>query len=210
MRRQDEGGLGDVTLQDIADDYNFPIEFIYDVLCRWGVSPPIKLDDKLGDLVNGEQVGILPSDALWCKSDTSGVGCGAVSRTTGASEYFTLCDMTHLVRGVQITAFSFKQAAVPKQPVATAIPADPLLLMPSHVQQAFAVLEAMTSVDCATVHDFYLDETIEELAWALEVQLSDIFAVCGRRRFNLPLGADTHLTNEEYRFLLKVSAQLCY
>ncbi|KAG5192330.1 hypothetical protein JKP88DRAFT_191128 [Tribonema minus] len=120
---RDEGGLGDVTLADIADDYNFPVEFIYDVLCRWGVSPPIKLDDKLGSLVNGEQ--------------------------------------------------------------------------------AFAVVEALTSVDPATVHDFYLDDTIEELAWALDVPPADIFAVCGRRRFNLPLGAETHLTNEEYRFLLK-------
>lgn len=120
---KEEGGLCDSTLEDICYDYSFPVEFIVDVLCRWGVTPPIKLEDKLGDLVNGEQ--------------------------------------------------------------------------------AYAVVECLNSVDSAWVHDFYIEDTIEELAWELEVPLSDIFAVCGRQRLNLPMGTDTHLTKPEYRILLR-------
>jgi hypothetical protein len=121
--QQEEGGLGDETLENIAADYNFPIEFIYDVLCQWGVSPPIKADDKLGSLVNGEQ--------------------------------------------------------------------------------AFAVVEALTSVDSAILHEWYMGETLEGLAEELEVPLSEVFAIAGRNRFSLPMGAETHITNADYRVLLR-------
>ena len=120
---QDEGGLGDETLENIASDYNFPIDFLFDALCRWGVSPPIRPSDKLGALVNGEQ--------------------------------------------------------------------------------AFAIAELLNSVDPAEIHDFYLSETLEELVDELDVPLSDIFAIAGKERFSLPLGADTHITTEEYCVLLR-------
>mmetsp|Transcript_17936 Transcript_17936/g.26570 ORF Transcript_17936/g.26570 Transcript_17936/m.26570 type:complete len:277 (-) Transcript_17936:9-839(-) len=121
--KRDDGGLGSVKLKDISSDYDFPIEFILDVLCRWGVSPPINEDEKLGSLVNGEQ--------------------------------------------------------------------------------AFAIAEALTSIDPAIIHDFYLNESLEELSEQLDIPLSDIFLVCGKRRFSLPLGAETHLTMSDYNTLLK-------
>jgi len=56
-RRQREiGYLGDSTLREIAMDYSVPISYLADVLCMWGVLPPIQIDDvSLGDMVTGEQ-----------------------------------------------------------------------------------------------------------------------------------------------------------
>lgn len=53
--QREEGYLGDSTLQEIAQDYSIPISYIADVLCVWGVPPPIHIYDRLGDLVTGEQ-----------------------------------------------------------------------------------------------------------------------------------------------------------
>jgi hypothetical protein len=53
---EDEFGLGSASLQNICDDYGFPVEVLLDVLCRWGVEPPIDPGDKLGSLVDSEQV----------------------------------------------------------------------------------------------------------------------------------------------------------
>jgi hypothetical protein len=53
--QRESGYLGDSTLQEIAQDYSIPISYIADVLCVWGVSPPIHIHDRLGDLVTGEQ-----------------------------------------------------------------------------------------------------------------------------------------------------------
>ena len=115
--------MSKMTLEEVADDYGFPIEFIMDVLCRWGVSPPINELDRLGDVVTGEQ--------------------------------------------------------------------------------AYALSEALTTCDPASVRDFYLAETLEELADELGVTLADVFSVCGRYRLSLPLGAETHLTRDDYKLLLK-------
>ena len=55
QRKREPGFLGDSTLQEIATDYSVPICYIADVLCMWGVTPPINVHDRLGDLVTGEQ-----------------------------------------------------------------------------------------------------------------------------------------------------------
>ena len=52
---REEGFLGDCTLQEISMDYSVPMFYLADVLCSWGVPPPIEVDAKLGDLVIGEQ-----------------------------------------------------------------------------------------------------------------------------------------------------------
>lgn len=52
---RDPGYLGDSTLEDISRDYGVPLCWIADVLCTWGVPVPIVPQDRLGDLVTGEQ-----------------------------------------------------------------------------------------------------------------------------------------------------------
>ncbi len=113
--------LGGMSLKEISMEYGFPMDCFLDVLCRWGVEPPIHEETKLGDLVNGEQ--------------------------------------------------------------------------------AFSLLEMMTSVDVAAVQDTYVGETIGEIAEELGVPLSSVFLVCARRRMNLSLGVDTRLTRTEYKIL---------
>jgi hypothetical protein len=55
-RRREDGYLGDSTLNEIAQDFSVPICYLADVLCTWGMQPPIALDERLGDLVTGDQV----------------------------------------------------------------------------------------------------------------------------------------------------------
>mmetsp|Transcript_8957 Transcript_8957/g.18089 ORF Transcript_8957/g.18089 Transcript_8957/m.18089 type:complete len:203 (-) Transcript_8957:23-631(-) len=47
--------ISDSTLAEIASDYHFPIDYIAHAVCSWGADPPVDVEDKLGDLVNGEQ-----------------------------------------------------------------------------------------------------------------------------------------------------------
>ena len=47
--------IADSTLSDIANDYHFPIDYLAHAVCSWGADPPIDVEDRLGDLVNGEQ-----------------------------------------------------------------------------------------------------------------------------------------------------------
>mmetsp|Transcript_18557 Transcript_18557/g.25734 ORF Transcript_18557/g.25734 Transcript_18557/m.25734 type:complete len:362 (+) Transcript_18557:133-1218(+) len=53
--KREPGFLGDCTLTEITMDYSVPICYIADVLCMWGVPVPINPQEKLGDLVTGEQ-----------------------------------------------------------------------------------------------------------------------------------------------------------
>ncbi len=114
-------GLGGMSLKEISMEYGFPLHCFLDVLCRWGVEPPINEETRLGDLVNGEQ--------------------------------------------------------------------------------AFSLLEMMTSVDVSAVQDMYVGETIGEIAEELGIPLSTVILVCARRRMNLSLGVDTRLTRGEYKIL---------
>uniref|UniRef100_A0A7S2L468 Uncharacterized protein n=1 Tax=Leptocylindrus danicus TaxID=163516 RepID=A0A7S2L468_9STRA len=52
---REEGYLGDSTLNEIASDYSIPSFYLADIVCSWGVSPPIDMDMKLGDVLLGEQ-----------------------------------------------------------------------------------------------------------------------------------------------------------
>ncbi|CAM9221537.1 unnamed protein product [Chrysoparadoxa australica] len=115
--------LGDLTLEAIAEDYCFPLEFLCDIMCRWGVTPPIKITDKLGDLVNQDQ--------------------------------------------------------------------------------AYAIAEALTSLDAASLQEYYIEDSLDEIADNLDVSLAEVFSICAKRRFSLPLGTDTHLNAEEYSLLLR-------
>jgi len=65
QRKRESGFLGDSTLPEICTDYTVPISYIADVLCLWwGVSSPIHVEERLGDLVTGEQAfALLEADA---------------------------------------------------------------------------------------------------------------------------------------------------
>lgn len=54
-KKREPGFLGDCTLNEIATDYGVPVCYVADVLCMWGVAVPINTNDRLGDLVTGEQ-----------------------------------------------------------------------------------------------------------------------------------------------------------
>jgi len=53
--KRENGFLGDCTLKEIALDYQVPICYLADVLCGWGVPPPIDANGLLGDMITGEQ-----------------------------------------------------------------------------------------------------------------------------------------------------------
>ena len=53
--KREPGFLGDSTLEEIATDYSMPICYVADVLTMWGVPAPIHPQDRLADLVTGEQ-----------------------------------------------------------------------------------------------------------------------------------------------------------
>jgi len=53
--RREPGYLGDSSLEEIASDFQIPICYLADILCGWGVSPPIDTKGQLGDMVTGEQ-----------------------------------------------------------------------------------------------------------------------------------------------------------
>lgn len=123
-RRREEGFLGDSTLEEIAQDYSIPICYMADVLCLWGVSPPINPKDRLGDLVTGEQ--------------------------------------------------------------------------------AFALLEAVNSLDVSQVQDRYSIHNLLTLCdeWDIDLQTAFEFAV--KEGWSLPFGVQTHLRIEQEDELLRV------
>jgi hypothetical protein len=52
--KREPGFLGDCTIKEIAHDFQVPIPYLADVLCGWGVPPPIDCDAPIGDMVTGE------------------------------------------------------------------------------------------------------------------------------------------------------------
>jgi len=64
--------------------------------------------------------------------------------------------------------------------------------------QAFALLEAVTSLDAAEVEDAYVSYDLEAISTILETDLADVFALCVDRGFALPHGVETQLRREQY------------
>jgi hypothetical protein len=127
-QRRDEGYLGDSTLHDIASDYSIPVCYIADVLCTWGVPPPIHVHDRLGDLVTGEQ--------------------------------------------------------------------------------AFALLEAVNSIDVSSVQDRYSFHSLLSLCEEWDLDLQTAFEFCVKEGWNLPFGVQTCLRVEQEDELLRVHGPL--
>ena len=124
--KREAGFLGDCTLQEIAMDYSIPICYLADVLCMWGVPVPINVQDRLGDLVTGEQ--------------------------------------------------------------------------------AFAVAEAVYSMDVGALQDRYSNQNLLQVCYEWDVDLKDAFEFAMKEGWSLPFGVQTHLRVEQEEELLRVLA----
>ncbi|CAM9415163.1 unnamed protein product [Pylaiella littoralis] len=69
-------------------------------------------------------------------------------------------------------------------------------------EQAAGLCEAVTGLDASDVRDNYLDDSLEDLAFDLDIALPDLIQACASQKINLPKGGDTHITIDEYKLLL--------
>ena len=67
-----------------------------------------------------------------------------------------------------------------------------------NADQAFALLEAVTSLDAAEVEDEYVAFDLAKCASLLEAPLPDVFAACIDKGFGLPHGVETQLRRDQY------------
>lgn len=49
-------GILDCTVQDVATDYNLPVEFVVDVLIEYGVKTPVTVDDRIKRRLSREEI----------------------------------------------------------------------------------------------------------------------------------------------------------
>lgn len=120
---RESGFLGDCTLREIAMDFQVPICYLADVLCGWGVPPPIDTNAILGDMVTGEQ--------------------------------------------------------------------------------AFAILEAIHTLDVGSLNDRYADFDLATLCNEYEIDLASAFELAMKEGWNLPFGVRTFLRVEQEEHLLE-------
>jgi hypothetical protein len=125
--KREDGFLGDCTLKEIASDYQMPICYLADVLCTWGVPPPIDADGLLGDMVTGEQ--------------------------------------------------------------------------------AFAVLEAIHTLDMGALNERYADYDLATLCNEYDIELADGFELAMKEGWNLPFGVRTFLRVEQEDHLIETLAK---
>jgi hypothetical protein len=123
-RKREEGFLGDSTLYEIATDYSVPICYLADVMCMWGVPVPINVNDRVGDLVTGEQ--------------------------------------------------------------------------------AFALVEAVNSLDIGALQDRYSNQNLLQVCGEWDIDLKDAFAFAMKEGWSLPFGVRTNLRVEQENELLRI------
>jgi hypothetical protein len=129
-RGRQDGYLGDSTLKEVALDYQVPICYLADVLCGWGVPPPIDPTVILGDMVTGEQ--------------------------------------------------------------------------------AFAILEAIHTLDVGSLNDRYAECDLMTLCSEYGIDFKDGFELAMKEGWNLPFGVRTFLRVEQEDFLIEKLAQDVY
>jgi len=127
-QKREAGFLGDCSLAEIALDYSVPISYIADVITQWGVSIPIDINARLGDMVTGEQ--------------------------------------------------------------------------------AFALVEAVNSMDVGALQDRYGNQNLLRLCDEWEIDLKDGFAFAMKEGWSLPFGVRTVLRVEQEDELLRVYSRL--
>jgi len=113
--------FGDLTVENVARDYRFPVSYIADVIASFGVQPPISDAARVRDLLDADQ--------------------------------------------------------------------------------AFALLEAVTSLDASEVDDDYVSFGLAGCAKRLEAGLAEIFALCVDNNFALPHGVETRLRRTQFDVL---------
>jgi hypothetical protein len=123
-RKREDGFLGDSTLVEIATDYSVPICYLADVMCMWGVPVPININDRLGDLVTGEQ--------------------------------------------------------------------------------AFAIVEAVNSLDIGALQDRYSNQSILQVCDEWNIDIKDAFNFAMKEGWSLPFGVRTNLRVEQEDELLRI------
>jgi len=64
--------------------------------------------------------------------------------------------------------------------------------------QAFALLEALTSLDATDVGSQYVDHGLDLAAEYLDVPVDELFAACVERNYALPHGLQTQLRREQF------------
>jgi hypothetical protein len=126
--RREDGFLGDSTLYEIAMDYSVPLCYLADVLTIWGVSVPINVHDRLGDLITGEQ--------------------------------------------------------------------------------AFALVEAVNSLDVGALQDRYSNLSLLQICDEWDIDLKDAFEFAMKEGWSLPFGVRTNLRVEQEEELLRVYSPL--
>ena len=110
--------FGDLTVEQVAVDYRFPVAYVADVITGFGVQPPISDEAVIKDLLDADQ--------------------------------------------------------------------------------AFALLEAVTSLDASEVDDAYVSFGLDGCARRLEADLSEVFALCVDNNFALPHGVETRLRRDQF------------
>lgn len=121
--KREIGFLGDSTLREIAMDFQVPLCYLADVLCGWGVPPPINPNIILGDMITGEQ--------------------------------------------------------------------------------AFAILEAIHTLDLGSLNDRYAEFDLETLCFEYDVELSDGFELAMKEGWNLPFGVKTFIRVEQEEYFIE-------
>eukprot|EP00591_Stephanopyxis_turris_P011043 CAMPEP_0195513700 /NCGR_PEP_ID=MMETSP0794_2-20130614/5296_1 /TAXON_ID=515487 /ORGANISM="Stephanopyxis turris, Strain CCMP 815" /LENGTH=320 /DNA_ID=CAMNT_0040641781 /DNA_START=52 /DNA_END=1014 /DNA_ORIENTATION=- len=119
-----DGYLGDCTLSEISRDYAVPVCYLADVICGWGAPPPIEMNDRLGDLVTGEQ--------------------------------------------------------------------------------AFALVEALYTLDNGDLNDRYSDDDLATICDDFDIDIREAFQFCMTEKYNLPFGVRTFLRVEQEEELIRV------
>lgn len=69
--------------------------------------------------------------------------------------------------------------------------------------QAYALLEALTSLDGNDIQAMYVDFTLDYAAYLLDVDVADLFAACNAKGFSLPHGLETQLRREQFDLIAK-------
>ena len=110
--------FGDLTVEQVAVDYRFPVAYVADVITGFGVQPPISDEAVIKDLLDADQ--------------------------------------------------------------------------------AFALLEAVTSLDASEVDDAYVSFGLDGCARRLEADLAEVFALCVDNNFALPHGVETRLRRDQF------------
>lgn len=71
-------------------------------------------------------------------------------------------------------------------------------------EQAFAIVEAVNTLDVAALHDRYSNTNIQQLCFEWDIDLQQAFEMAMREGWSLPFGVQTCLRVEQERELLRV------